>query len=110
MQKQQIRIFILCILILIFVVSTDAQQSPKIPETPSGKILTYLLDAFNSGDEEQWKNFIRDHWKEKEGMFERRLEFFKQVYSDAGGVDLYRIEDYEDYSISALLQAKKPTG
>ncbi len=110
MHKLQIRIIVLFVLILAFVLSADAQKSPKIPETPSGKLLSYLLKAFNSGDEEQWKNFIRDHWKEKEGLFERRLGFFKQVYSDVGGVALYRIENSEEYSISALLQAKSPSG
>jgi len=100
---------ILCILILALVVPIDAQQSPpEIPDTPSGKLLNLLIEAFNSGEEEQWKSFIRSHWKEKEGMFERRLEFFKEVYSDIGGIILYRIENSEDYSISALLQAKSP--
>jgi len=102
---------ILFILILALAVPIDAQQSPpEIPDTPSGKLLTNFIEAFNSGEEEQWKSFIRDHWKEKEGMFEGRLNFFKQVYSDIGGVILYRIEKSEDYSISALLQAKRPGG
>jgi hypothetical protein len=74
---------ILVILICSFAIPTGAQQvPPKIPDTPSGRLLTHLLNAFNSGEEDQWKSFIWDHWKEKEGAFERRFEFFKQVYSD----------------------------
>ncbi|MDH4221909.1 MAG: beta-lactamase family protein [candidate division Zixibacteria bacterium] len=110
MHKLQLRVIIFVLSIVALIISTEAQQLPEIPKTTSGKILTYLLNAFNSGDEEQWKNFIRDHWKEREGMFERRLGFFKQVYSDTDGLILHRIENSEDYNISVLLQAKKPTG
>jgi CubicO group peptidase (beta-lactamase class C family) len=98
------------ILVIALLFSTGAYASqPEIPDTPAGKLLTYLLNAFNSGDEDQWKSFIQDHWKEREGAFESRLEFFKQVYSDLGGATLYRIGDSENYSLSVLLQAKNPS-
>jgi len=100
------------ILVCALVVPAVAQQSaPEIPDTQAGKLLSRLLEAFNSGDEDQWTSFIKNHWKEKEGStFERRLEFFTMVYSDVGGLILHRIEDSDDYFISALLQARQPTG
>lgn len=102
---------ILVILICGFTIPTDAQQvPPEIPDTPSGKLLAHLLNAFNSGEEDQWKSFMRVHWKEKEGAFDGRFEFFKQVYSDMGGFTLNRIEDFDDYSISVLIRAKSPSG
>jgi CubicO group peptidase (beta-lactamase class C family) len=88
-----------------------AQQSPpEIPDTPAGKLLTHFITAFNSGEEEQWKDFINNRWKEREGMFERRLEMFKTVYADIGGLILHRIEDSSDYSLSVLIQAARPGG
>jgi CubicO group peptidase (beta-lactamase class C family) len=110
MRKLQIRIIVLFVLILAFVLSADAQQSPKIPETPSGKLLSYLLNAFNSGDEEQWKDFIRDHWKEEEGKFEDRFDLFMRAYRDFGGFTLHQINNSENYSIQVLLQTKRPRG
>ena len=103
---------LVCVLLCASVVPADAQQSaPEIPDTPSGRLLTRLLDAFNSGDEDQWTGFIKNHWKEKEGStFERRLEFFRMVYSDAGELALRRIEESDDHFISVLMQAQTPTG
>lgn len=102
---------IFCILVIVFLFSTGAYASqPEIPDTPAGKLLTLLLDSFNSGDEDQWKSFIENHWKEREGAFEGRLQFFRQVYADLGGLILHRIDDSKDFYISALLQAKEPSG
>jgi CubicO group peptidase (beta-lactamase class C family) len=102
---------ILIILLFVFFVFAGTQQSPpEIPDTPAGKLLTHLLNAFNSGEENQWKDFIRDNWIEREGAFERRLEFFREVYSDMGSFSLFRIESSEEYAISVLLQAENPSG
>ncbi|MGB2698115.1 MAG: hypothetical protein WBD28_09710, partial [Candidatus Zixiibacteriota bacterium] len=101
--------FIILVTILLFSTGVQASQ-PEIPDTPAGKLLTLLLNSFNSGDEDQWKGFIENHWKERESAFEGRLQFFKHVYSDLGGMILHRIDDSKDYSISALIQAKNPTG
>jgi CubicO group peptidase (beta-lactamase class C family) len=94
------------------VVPAVAQQSAtEIPDTQAGKLFSRLLEAFNSGDKDQWTGFIKNHWKEKEGStFERRLEFFTMVYADVGGLTLHQIEESDDYFVSALLQAKQPTG
>ncbi|MGB7062332.1 MAG: serine hydrolase domain-containing protein [Candidatus Zixiibacteriota bacterium] len=100
------------ILVCALVVPAVAQQSaPEISDTHAGKLLSRLLEAFNSGDKDRWTSFIKNHWKEKEGStFERRLEFFTTVYADVGGLIPHRIEESDDYFISALLQAKQPTG
>ncbi|UCB51740.1 MAG: beta-lactamase family protein [Candidatus Zixiibacteriota bacterium] len=104
-------VFVYILLGALAIPASAQQLAPEIPDTPSGKLLTRLINAFNSGEEEQWKDFIRDHWKEKEGStFERRLEFFTMVYADVGGLILNRIEESDDYFISALLQAKQPSG
>jgi CubicO group peptidase (beta-lactamase class C family) len=98
------------VLLLALFVPLQAQQPPQIPDTPSGRLLSRLMEVFNSGQEEQWTNFINDYWMEREGMFERRLEMFKMTYSDLGGMVLNRIKDSGDYSISALMQAARPGG
>jgi CubicO group peptidase (beta-lactamase class C family) len=104
-------IFVLTLICALFVPAVAQQSAPKIPDTHAGKLLSHLLDAFNSGDENQWTSFIKNHWKQKEGStFERRLQFFKMVYADAGGLALHRIEESNDYFVSALLQAKQSAG
>lgn len=111
MDKRYCRVIALCVLVCALAVPLLAQQAPpEIPDTPAGKLLVRLVDAFNSGEESQWRNFIENHWKEKEGAFEARLGFFEQVYSDLGGLVLQRIEDSKDYSLSVLMRAKQPNG
>ncbi len=109
---RRISTILVIILLCALVIPTGAQQlEPEIPDTPSGKLLTLLVKAFNSGEEEKWMDFIRNHWKEKESSpFERRLEFFKMVYSDVGGLIPRRIDKSDDYFISVLMQAKQPSG
>ena len=104
-------IFVLILACALVVPAVAQQSAPKIPDTHAGKLLSRLLEAFNSGDENQWTSFIKNHWKEKQGStFERRLEFFTMVYTDVGGLVLHRIQESDDYFVSALLQAKQPTG
>ncbi len=100
----------LFVFVCTFTIPLWAQQSPpEIPDTPAGKLLVRLFEAFNSGDEGQWTDFIQNHWKEREGTFENRLNMFKQVYSDVGEPILYRIDDSSDYSVSCLMKSEKPS-
>ncbi|HDS01364.1 MAG TPA: class A beta-lactamase-related serine hydrolase, partial [candidate division Zixibacteria bacterium] len=82
----------------------------EIPATPPGEILKLLLQSFNSGDEEAWKTFIANNWKESNDpqSAERRLGFFRQVYDDTEGLQLQKITDSDSLIISALLHARKP--
>lgn len=88
------------------------QAPPAIPETHAGKLLTRFIEAFNSGDEEQWKTFITDRWKPatEEGMFKKRLELFQMIYGDIGGMDLHRIVESTEFDIEALVQGREPKG
>lgn len=87
-----------------------AQESPAVPDTPAGQILNLFLNAFNSGDEVQWKAFIEDSWKpsDKEGAAERRLDLFNRLYCDLGILDIRRILKADDYEITVLVQGRKP--
>jgi CubicO group peptidase (beta-lactamase class C family) len=107
MHKTRAWIVALCVLVLAFPLWAQ-QPPPEIPDTPAGRLLVRLIEAFNSGEEEQWTDFINNHWEEREGAFENRLNMFKQVYSDLGGMILRRIEDSSDHSISCLMKAKQP--
>ena len=106
-------IIIIAVCLLSLAVRAVAQKAPpEIPDTPAGQVLALLLKAFNSGDEDQWKSFIRDHWvpSDEEGRFEERLGFFKMVYGDMRGIELRRIEESTDESISVLLKGSNPKG
>jgi CubicO group peptidase (beta-lactamase class C family) len=101
---------VLFFFVCTFTIPLWAQQPPpEIPDTPAGRLLTRLVEAHNSGEENQWTDFINNHWKEREGKFEERLNAFRQVYSDVGGLILHRIDDSSDYSISCLMKSEKPS-
>ncbi|NIS17012.1 MAG: serine hydrolase [candidate division Zixibacteria bacterium] len=100
-------ILLFCILAMPVVAQVSEGD---IPETPSGKLLELLLKSFNSGDEEAWKDFIANNWKESDDpqSAERRLGFFRQVYDDTEGLELQNVTDSDSLTISALLHARKP--
>ena len=54
----------------------------EIPATHAGKLLDILLTAFNSGNEDNWREFIENNWKRSDdpNANERRLEFFRNSY------------------------------
>lgn len=99
-------------LCLLAAFAVAQQNPPTVPDTPAGKLLAFMLEAFNSGDEGQWMAFIDEHWKpsDEEGANERRLGMFARLHSELGGLDLRRIEESTDYQITALLQGQRPSG
>jgi len=94
---------IFCVAIMTFLLApliVSAQQSPvQVPETPAGDKLAKLVQAFNSGDEGMWKQFVEQEWapSDQEGAMERRLMFFQRVSAEMGGMDIYRIDDSKDF-------------
>jgi len=84
----------------------------NIPDTPAGVVFEKMMDALNSGSEDQWTEFINNQWKpsENEGAFERRIGFFRMLSGDLGGCEPRRIENSEEYSISVLAQGLAPQG
>jgi CubicO group peptidase (beta-lactamase class C family) len=86
------------------------QKKVDIPKTLAGDALGKLVDALNSDDEGNWKQFIDQNWapSDQEGAMERRMMFFQRVHADVGGLDIYKIEDSKAFEVSALTHAKNP--
>jgi len=84
----------------------------NIPDTPAGVVFEKLMDALNSGSEDQWTEFINNQWKssDEEGSFERRIGFFRMLSGDLGGCEPRRVENSEEYSISVLTRGLAPRG
>ncbi len=105
---------ILCIAILALLMApltVPAQQTKiQIPETPAGGMLSALIQALNSGDEANWKQFIEQQWvpSDREDAMERRMMFFRQVTADMGAMDIFRIDDSNEFDVSAVIHARKP--
>jgi len=101
--------------ISLFFLSIQALSQPpeiKIPDTPSGRILEALVETLNSGEEAAWREFIEQRWvpRDKEGINEQRMGFFRQVYEDVGGFDIYEISSTDDLVISVLAKARRDDG
>lgn len=98
---------------LVFSSSVDAgAQDFIVPETPTGDIVTKFIDAFNSGEEEQWKSFITENWKpsDQEGAFERRLGYFQMLTGDLGPIEPIAIRESDEFFISFLARGTAPQG
>lgn len=106
----RIKIMVTTICLVTLVSAATGQQNPsEIPDTAAGRILSLLLAALNSGEEAQWKEFIDRHWlpSERPDARERRLGLFSMLYSETGGIDLYRTEESLEHLISILAHARE---
>ena len=71
-------------LILLFVAAPGFSQSPALPDTPAGHVLSAWLDAFNSGDRARLAAFDAKHDGRDPDYAENQLRFRGQT----GGFDL----------------------
>jgi len=84
-----------------------AQVEPSdLPDTPAGKLARLWLEAFNSGDEAAWQEFIDNRWKPSEdsSVIARRLDFFRIIYGETGGVKVVKIGEASDYRINIVVR------
>lgn len=83
-----------------------------LPDTPVGKYVSGLLNALNSGDEDQWRDFLLSDPKaaDSSGVFERRLEAFGFIFGDLGGLEVDRIESSSEYDITVLAKGLNVSG
>src|SRR5262245_23274900 len=86
-----------------------AGEEPKLPDTPAGRQLAGWLRAYNSGQVEDARRFIREQYapsalEGKDGA-DRPLRGFNMVYGDNGPLRLARLEKSADDEAVALLQS-----
>ena len=97
---------------VFFLVSTMAgQDNITIPQTPAGIKLLDFLDVFNTGDTDKYYEFIENNHVKSDDprrSTEARVEIYQTLFNDLGPLEIRRIVNSEDNSITVLLKAIKP--
>jgi CubicO group peptidase (beta-lactamase class C family) len=99
--------------IAVMVVVAAAAAAQDVPDTPAGRLLSEFVEAFNSNDQAQWHSFASARWIPREdsaAAVERRVRFFKEVYSDLGGMTIVELAGSTDTTESVIVQAVAPSG
>lgn len=99
---------------LLLVIGSTARLRARagevnVPDTPAGKQLTALLQAYNSGQVETARRLIEQHYAksalQERGGVRGALSGFNQVYGDNGSLELVRIEKSTDHEIEVLVRS-----
>ncbi len=105
MRPKTIVFIILYLLSAVFI----SAQSPSLPDTPAGKLIAEYLQAFNSGDERIWREFITTHIAKsalQNASIEERMKRYRDIQSDVGSFELRRIIDSGQTSAQILALTK----
>lgn len=97
--------------------STDPQptvaRQVELPETPAGRCADAYLDAFNSGDERQMRDFTRQYRKEsylQKNPIEKIIERYRTIHGAAGALTPIRILQSSEYELVLLVRASLTPG
>jgi CubicO group peptidase (beta-lactamase class C family) len=86
-----------------------ADEDAKVPDTPAGRQLAGWLRAYNSGQVQEARRFIREHYarsaQQGKGEAARQLEGFNRLYGDNGPLTLVRVEKATDEEVVAVLRS-----
>jgi CubicO group peptidase (beta-lactamase class C family) len=85
-------------------------QSPSLPDTPAGKLVSDYLKAFNSGDELIWREFINTHVAKSalaQVSIEQRMKRYQEIRTALGGFELRRVVEAGQTSIQILALTKR---
>lgn len=85
-------------------------QSTVLPNTPAGKLVAAYLQAFNSGDEAVWREFITAHVAKsalEKGSIEERMKRYREIRSDLGSLELRRVVASGQGSVQILAVTKR---
>jgi CubicO group peptidase (beta-lactamase class C family) len=87
-----------------------AQTPATLPETPQGKIVARYLEAFNSGNDASMRAFLTGNVA-AEGLqrrpVEARMEVFKEMYGNTGGLELIRLLGAGGDSVAGVFHTKQ---
>lgn len=101
------RLMMRYITIFLTVISINIYAQQDLPDTPVGKKLQHLLEAFESDDH---KSFIENNFSDNflsQFPMEEHISFFRQVKMMHGGFTLHKIESSSDYQLTVLVKSKK---
>ena len=83
----------------------------NVGENPAGNMLVVFIEAFNSGDENRFTDFATSQYANGDDpeALARRLEVFNMVYTDTKGFRLHKIENTDELSLTAIVEAIEPS-
>ena len=92
-----------------FVQSAQAQQPPKLPDTPAARRLVEVLAAIETDDGAKVRTFIQAFSKSFLDQIPEaeHLTLFERIHDRDGSFDIVRIERSAPYSIVVIAQGKK---
>ncbi len=79
-------------------------QAANLPDTPTGRRVAAYLKAFSTGDADVMRQFFTDNFTAGVPI-EDRLARYKQISSDLGKLELRRVVQVTDDSITIIVQA-----
>jgi len=98
-------------LVILWTLLSVAQNNPQVPDTVPGRLFSGWLNAFNSGDAVQMKEFGVHHLVAKPDMsIEDRVERDQRFRQMTGGFDVVRVEESTEKKITVLLREKGGIG
>ena len=90
--------------------NNSSSNQTKLPDTPQGKIVSDYLESFNSGDADKMKEFFTANLS-KESLrrrpIEERLQVYRQMFNNLGGIELKEVLAVAPNSISILTKRSK---
>jgi CubicO group peptidase (beta-lactamase class C family) len=92
--------------------SAEAPTSVTFPDTYAGQMAQQFLDAFNSGEENLWREYFLQDPKAKDSaeVLQRRMDMTQFLYGDLGGLDARKLVEDNEYMIKFLAEAREPKG
>ncbi len=102
----------LALALVLSLIGMAVAQSVEFPDTQAGRQLEKFVTAFNSGQEDAWKDWILQTPKAADtaDVLQRRMGFFRMLYGDLGELRVHSIEAVSEFSMSCLAQGANPTG
>jgi D-alanyl-D-alanine carboxypeptidase len=101
---------ILGILLLHLPGSSQTAAKPALPDTAPGRIVAAYLQAFNTGDPKRMRDFfsvsVADSALERRPV-DKRVEIYQEMYANTGGLELRKIVEVTDNSITGLFHTGK---
>lgn len=93
------------VLLVFLAINVHAQQ--EFPNTPVGKKLQQLLEAFEADDAGPFieQNFSTEFLNQF--SMEEHTSFFRQVRTMHGGFMLHKVESADEYQLTAIVKSKK---
>lgn len=76
-----------------------AAESPELPSTPAGKVLSGYLEALNTGDKAKLEAFVKAHRPDRPAAVDIMLD----LRWNTGGLDLHSVESSHPLNIEAVL-------